>query len=128
MKRLTSSWAHSLAILVAYYSGCILCYLLQSRTGLNPVLSSSLLGFGISFIPIPKTINKNSFYLAFFAGTFAGMSSLEILSSHSHIVAISILGSILFLISQPWLSGIGGKMGAVAFLSVFLWLLLGVFP
>ncbi len=112
---------------LAFYLGCVGCYLLQRQLGFSAVLSSALLGFLCTFIPLPRDFERKGIHAAFFAGTFAGMSSALILTDHYRVLLVSVVGTTIYFALKPRLVGFGGKMGAVAFLSSMLAVLLKVF-
>lgn len=62
--------------------------------------------------------NQEIFSLAFYAGTFAGMTAPEILSKKEVIIAGFLTGLFLILGNNMFV-GIGGKLGFFAFLSVY---------
>lgn len=101
---------------LAFYIGCMTCATLQTEVGLNPVLSSALVGFLGTFFKFPKA-NIHGIHSAIYAGSFAGMCSVEILQGPQHIIGVSVLGSILYVWAQPHFSGYGGRLGTIAFIS-----------
>lgn len=111
----------------AFYFGCLICFFLQSELKWSAITSSSVLGFLITLIPFPPRFDRKGIQVAFFTGTFAGMSSPEILSNYQHVLMISILTFIVFAVAKPFFVGLGGKMGAVAFLSTCFWLIIKAF-
>lgn len=111
----------------AFYLGCLACYLLQTEAHFGAVLSSALLGFLVTFIPFPVAIDRRGLLIAFFAGTFAGMSSPEIIHHSGHVFLISLLGAGIYLLLKPYFNGFGGKMGAIAWISTVLFILMQVF-
>lgn len=110
----------------AFYLGCLFCYLLQAEAHLSAVTSSALVGLIATFIPMPARLNRKSIQAAVYTGTFAGMCSQEILSGHPHILIISLIGGMVFVAAKPHFNGIGGKMGAMAFVSSLLFMLIRV--
>ncbi len=101
-------------ILIAFYLGCGGCYLLQAWLGCNAVLASSLSGLICTFVPLPRQFNRKEVYSAFYTGTFAGMSSNVLISGHSQVCIVSVIGAVVYLLAKPYLVGFGGKMGAIA--------------
>lgn len=98
----------------AFYLACFVCWWLQVTYGLSPVLASAMIGFLGSFYP------DKGIQAVIYAGSFAGMCSPEHLESPYAMLMVSILGSSLYLISKPHLSGFGGKLGTIAFISSFV--------
>ena len=64
--------------------------------------------------------------IVFCTGTFIGMSSPQIISGPRPLLEVSLLGAALCVLAEPYLKGIGGRMGFIAFLATVTWLLLGV--
>jgi hypothetical protein len=116
-----------LTIFLALYLGCLGCALLQAQWGWSSILASSALGFAVTFLPWPARLNQREIQVAFYTGTFAGMSSSQILSSPLQILAVSLVGAALYLAAKPYFNGLGGRMGALAFLATSLLLLLRIF-
>lgn len=108
----------------AFYLGCAVCLGLQTHARCSPVLASALVGLAGTFLPVPRRYDRPGFQAAIFAGSFAGMASPELLAAHGQILLLSALGAILYLLLQPHLQGLGGKLGAVAFGASWLMLLL----
>ncbi|WP_270086997.1 hypothetical protein [Sphingobacterium sp. SYP-B4668] len=102
--------------------GALLCYYLHTQHNLGTVLSAGIVGTLASFLP---SINKRSDYLsqipaAIYCGAFVGMSSGGVASGFSFILAASICTAVLLIVSKSLFSGIGGKLGTLAFLGVSL--------
>jgi hypothetical protein len=110
----------------AFYLGCLSCFLLQTEARLSAVISSALVGLVATFIPFPKRFDGKSMQGAIYAGTFAGMCSQDILSGHPYILIISLIGALIYVLTKPHLNGFGGKLGAVAFVSSLVLLLIRV--
>jgi hypothetical protein len=102
---------------VAFFSGCLSCYLLQVKLGFSPVFSSALTGFLGSFLHFPKVVESKGLHSAIYAGTFAGMCSHEVIEHPGHIFLLSIIGTVLYFFSKPHLNGFGGKLGTISFVS-----------
>lgn len=94
-------------------------YLKISVNSNYKILVSSLLTFCAYFIFYKFSNNLNLLSQAFYAGTFVGMSSVEMLSKRHTLAAGSITGFILAF-SENMFKGIGGKLGLTAFISVLL--------
>ena len=109
-----------LAKFLAFYLSCLLCYTLQTQFGLSAVLSSALIGFVGSFYWFSGEIEKSGIHAVIYAGSFAAMAQLEYLSGPGHILLISLIGTSLYLWSKPHLSGFGGKLGTVAFVTTII--------
>jgi hypothetical protein len=53
-----------------------------------------------------------------YAGAFAGMCSSNIISSPYELVVISLIGAAIYTSLKNHFIGVGGKLGAIAFVSV----------
>lgn len=109
-----------LAKFLAFYLACLLCYTLQTSFGFSPVLSSALIGFVGSFYWFSSKIEKSGIHAVIYAGSFAGMAHTDYLKGTGHIFFISLIGTSLYLWSKPHLSGFGGKLGTVAFVTTII--------
>jgi hypothetical protein len=104
-----------------FYAGCVSCFLLQRQFHLSAVIASA--GVGLLGSLVPEVDAQALIY----SGSFAGMCSEEILSSHLQILFLSLVGGAIFIVAKPHFKGMGGKMGAIAFVtSLFLLALKGL--
>ncbi|GLB51796.1 hypothetical protein NBRC110019_08350 [Neptunitalea chrysea] len=102
--------------------GALCTYFLNVDTGLGPVLAASGFGLAASFIP---HLNKKSEYLkslppALYCGAFVGMSGTNVASSLAFIITASIITAIFLSLSKSLFTGVGGKLGTLAFGGVAL--------
>jgi hypothetical protein len=116
--------ANFLATFLAFYLGCAGCFFLRQGFSATPILAASLLGVLITFVPVPRHLDKKTFQIVFCTGTFAAMSSEKIMWTPWHLAAISLLGAGVYIIAKPYFIGIGGKMGMLAFLTTVVWLMM----
>jgi hypothetical protein len=88
--------------------------------GLDGVLSASACGFvgGIVFLFVPALGPAASLY--WYAGNFAGMSSISILDSHARILLAGGITGVFLAGLHCYGSGIGGLLGLSAFLAVIV--------
>ena len=110
-------------IFPAFILGCLLCYWGHAVLGFSSVISSAVVGLLGSFVTSRKYSLINICPAAIYSGSFAGMCSVELVGNFSNIVLISLLGSLIYFILDKLFSGIGGKLGTVAFTSVALFYL-----
>jgi hypothetical protein len=96
---------------IVFYLGCFCCWYLQRAHALSPYLAAAAVGFVGSFWPTPGP------RAAAYSGAFAAMCSVAYLSDVWHVLYISILGTALYFILKPRMTGFGGKLGVVAFLA-----------
>ena len=97
--------------------GALICYILTISSDLGSVISAGITGAFAAFLP---SLNKQSDYLkkipsAIYCGAFVGMSSATILPSISFVIIAGTLAGLFFLLSNNLFSGVGGKLGTIAF-------------
>lgn len=100
--------------------GAVSSFYLNHYLGLGPVISAAAIGTLGSFIP---EINKESNYLkqlpaVMYCGAFIGMSSTRVAPDVFFILAASFFTAVLILVSKSLFSGVGGKLGTLAFTGV----------
>jgi hypothetical protein len=93
-------------------------YVLNKRSSYGAVASSSLIGllFGVL---LPLIYGSYGVFMAVgtFCGSFVGMSATARLKNTGQILLAGILGSLIFIYSQHHFIGLGGKLGAMAFVA-----------
>ena len=104
-----------------FYVGCVGCFLLQRQIHVSAVVGSAVVGLLGTFLP------ESEAQALIYSGSFAGMCSEEILGSHLQVLFLSLVGSAIFIVAKPHFKGMGGKMGAIAFVSSLFLLALKVF-
>lgn len=102
---------------IAFFGGCLVCYLLQEEVGIAPAMASALTGLVGSFLHFPKVYEKKGLHAAIYSGSFAGMCSQEILQHPLHLLLLSLIGTGVYLLLKPKFLGFGGKLGTVSFLA-----------
>ncbi|MDO6472099.1 hypothetical protein [Maribacter sp. 1_MG-2023] len=111
-----------LSVVIWVPVGAIACHLLNVNYELGSVLSAGIIGTLGSLVPI---FNKQSSYLkklpgAIYCGVFVGMSSNTITPTIGFVLSAGIIAGLFFLLSKNLFIGIGGKLGTMAFLGVFI--------
>ena len=91
------------------FIGVLLTYELVNLFQLSSVLVSSGLGL-LGFLIFKK------YSVAFYCGTFAGMMS-PLLFGRGEIIVLAIFCSLLYIVIKTALSGFGGRLGTIAFIS-----------
>ena len=114
-----SRYKNSLFVFVVFLTGAVTTFLLHTTLAVHPVLSSAGLGLGASFL-LPFFSQEEILLPAFYCGTFIGMSSLQIFSSHIILLTATCFGAIIFFFSKKYFNGLGGKLGTIAFISVLV--------
>ena len=112
---------------LALYLGCVGCLWLRTEWNWSPILAAAFLGVAVTFIPLPARFDEKRIQIVFCTGTFVGMGSAQIISGPREVVEVCLVGAALCVLAEPYLKGIGGRMGFIAFLASVLWLLLRVF-
>lgn len=102
--------------------GAVSTYYLNISLELGAVLAAAIVGVLASFIP---SIKKQSQYLAqvpvaLYCGAFVGMSSDMVATSFGFVFTAGIVTAIFLIISKSLLTGVGGKLGTMAFGGVAL--------
>lgn len=105
--------------LVFYFTlAAVATYVLNKRSQHGAVASSSLVGllFGVL---LPLLYVSSGVFLAIgaFCGSFIGMSATARLKNTGQILLAGILGSLIFIYTQHYFIGLGGKLGAMAFVA-----------
>lgn len=104
----------SLLIVVGGMLGALATFYLQ-KWGLHAVLASCLVGL-VGYL-IAYLVQQEDLALVIFAGTFVGMTAVSIATLPIILLAGTICG-LLFILTEPFFMGYGGKLGAIAFVSV----------
>jgi hypothetical protein len=102
--------------------GAVSSFYLNHYLSLGPVISASAVGLTGSFLPIFK---KESEYLrqlpaAVYCGAFIGMSSTAVAPNILFVLTASFFTAILIVVSKSLFSGVGGKLGTLAFAGVVI--------
>lgn len=104
----------SIIIILASCLGAMTTFLLQ-KAGLNAVIASCIVGLIGALIGY--LANNEDFSMVIFAGSFVGMTTASFVSLPIILIAGLTCGG-FFLLSAPLFDGYGGKLGALAFISV----------
>lgn len=102
---------------LGFFAGCFFCCYFQRTFHLSPALSAALVGFLGTFVHFPSLVERNGIQAVIYAGSFAGMSSLQNLPTSEHILGISIIGTTVYFLAKPHFTGFGGKLGVIALIS-----------
>jgi hypothetical protein len=105
---------------LAFYGGCAACYWLQKQFGLSAVVSSALTGLVATLIPLDNLVEPKraaAIVAVIYVGSFAGMCSARIINNYTDVVSVSLVGTSIYFLMRPHLTGFGGKLGTVAFMA-----------
>lgn len=94
--------------------GAVGAFQLQ-KAGLSPVVASCIVGLLGALVGY--FMNTEDVAMVIFAGSFVGMTTFSI-ASLPIILLAGLACGILYLLSEPFFVGYGGKLGAIAFISV----------
>ena len=110
--------------IVAFTLGIYITIFIRSTLDVSSVFASALLGTVVALIPekesrIAQLIKDEK--LTLYAGSFAGMTSLNKFSFPNEIWLCGIIGGLIFYILKNNFKGLGGKLGSIGFgsLAVF---------
>lgn len=109
--------------LLAFSAGAYFCFYLQRSCQLPGAFSAAITGFTGSFLHFPKLYEKKGLHSSIYAGSFAAMSSTELVEDSSHLILLCLICTAFYLLSKPHLNGFGGKLGTVAFVSSIVFFL-----
>jgi len=108
--------------IVYVFLGAISTYFLHSSLGLSTVLSASLVGLTVSFMPnvFKRYKVAKSLPVAVYCGAFVGMTSTAVASGYLFIILASCITGVLLVSANGVFHNIGGKLGTLAFGGVIL--------
>ncbi len=110
-----------------FFCGCWLCFFLQSHFHFNSVLAAATIGFLGTFIPQIRRLDHVHIQATVYTGTFVAMGSMIEHATPWQILLLSMIGTTLYFVLDRHFKGLGGKMGAIAFITTLLGLLLRSF-
>lgn len=99
---------------IVFIISFFLVYIISYELKLSSVLISSIVGLIASYLL------KHPYQAVSFCASFAGMCSYEINISALESIIMAISGAVIFLSLEKKFNGVGGKLGMIAFVSVFL--------
>jgi hypothetical protein len=102
--------------------GAVSSFYLNHYLGMGPVIAASSIGAAASFIPELKTQRDYLKQLpgAIYCGAFIGMSSTEVAPNFVFVLTASFFTAGLILVSKSLFSGVGGRLGTLAFAGVVI--------
>ncbi|WP_405604429.1 hypothetical protein [Polaribacter sp. Asnod1-A03] len=107
---------HVLTVAFVFF-GAIVTYVLSNSFNLGSVLSASLVGLVVSFIP--NFFKDNNFIkgmpTAVYCGTFVGMTNVSIAPDYIFIALASAITGFMLVGTKGTFHGFGGKLGTLAF-------------
>ncbi len=113
------TYLEGLYLILGSSLGAVLTYSVSTRFKQNPVFSSSIVVLTAALIS-NISLRYDNLVAAITCGTYAGMSSEEVIGDLKRMFFIGGLAGIILFLSWPLFSGVGGKLGLIAFLAIFL--------
>jgi len=113
MKKFLRNHNQDIKVILASVWGALFTYILYEFLGFNNVIAASVTGIFAGLIA--------PFYAApCYMGAFVGMVSSEVIKNIFLLVSAGFLAGFLFIGSKKYFSGFGGKLGAMAFISILI--------
>lgn len=103
-------------IIIGGCLGALGTYQLQ-KLGWSPVAASCTLG--LLGVVIAQWMQQEDLAMIIFAGSFIGMTTVSVASFPLILFAGVICGA-LYILLEPYFDGYGGKLGALAFISLLI--------
>lgn len=110
---------HFLLLTVAFFIGICVCLGFHQWAGLPIVVAASLSGLILSSVRWPS-YHQDDVKACCYAGAFVGMCSPSLALTATDIIVISTIGSLFFTALRQHFTGVGGKLGAIAFVAVII--------
>lgn len=105
--------------------GALSTFFIANTCGFGGVIAAGTVGTIVSFVPnVFKGASVKSIPVAVYCGAFVGMSSGEVTHGYLFVGIAGLIAGGLLLISKNLFSGVGGKLGLLAFCGVVLTYLL----
>jgi len=106
-------------IVVFMILGAVATYLVHHQSRLSAVESAAVTGvIGGLILPMMYGTSGNFLAVVLYCGSFIGMSSKDRLNNLNHVVLSAFTASVFFIYTQNIFIGLGGKLGAIAFVSI----------
>lgn len=103
-----------------FLAGCYLCFFLQAELKLTAVVAAAITGLLGTFIPESKHIEKTHVHSTIYSGAFVAMGSRVVEAGPWQILLVSAVGSGIYFLTYRRITGIGGRLGLIAFISSLL--------
>ena len=103
--------------LIAFFCGFYGCFLLHQELQMPSVVSACLVGLAGTFVPYSRAFHYHP-QADIYTGAFAGMCSSDVIQNVFELIAVSIVGALIYTLLRNKFVGVGGKLGAIAFTAV----------
>lgn len=109
-------------IIVIFFS-TLLTFVIADGMGVNSVIVSAAVGLVGTLLPSTQLIDKEDLHCAIYTGSFAGMCSTVVVITPAEIAIVGLLTGALLIVSKSLFTGLGGKLGSIAFIAclVMFW-------
>lgn len=109
--------------------GALSTYYLNQMLHLGPVLAAAIVGTVASFIPVirRKPIHLQQLPTAIYCGAFVGMCSPKVASGPGFVLVAGVFTAVFLIVSKNVMTGVGGKLGTLAFIGVLITYLLHLY-
>ncbi|KYG67429.1 hypothetical protein AZI86_01855 [Bdellovibrio bacteriovorus] len=87
---------------------------------MSAVLAAAITGFLGSFLPDTKRIDGTHIHATIYIGAFVAMGSQVVSAGPLQIFLVSFIGTTIYFLITPYLKGLGGRLGLIAFISSLL--------
>ncbi|WII72356.1 hypothetical protein QJS83_00560 [Bdellovibrio sp. 22V] len=81
------------------------------------MIAASFTGLLGTFIPDSKRIEGTHIHATIYIGAFVAMGSKVVDAGLKEILFVSIIGSLIYSFVSPYLRGLGGRLGFIAFVA-----------
>lgn len=92
-------------------------FILADGANIHTVVASALIGLFGSFLPRIGAIPAPILHGDVFIGSFAGMCSGSIILGMNEVLALGVMAGGVTVIVGSWLTGLGGRLGSIAFIA-----------
>lgn len=103
--------------LIAFFCGFYGCFLLHQELHISIVISACVVGLAGTLVPYSRAFHYHP-QAAIYTGAFAGMCSSDVIQNVYELIAVSVVGALIYTLLRNKFVGVGGKLGAIAFTAV----------
>ena len=102
-----------------FFCGSFITFIIAASLNISSILSACAVTLAGSLIPGVKARLEALLYCSCFAGMCSGELGLGAIS----FIVISVIGALLFIVLDDKFTGLGGKLGTIAFLACAIFVL-----
>ena len=110
-------WDVGAPLIIYCAAGAWLTFILSVRFALGPVMASGLVGLagGLLLPVLHGAQTGTTLAVGVFCASFAGMSAVKRFGNASWMLPAGVVSALAFMLSAPFMGGVGGKLGTIAF-------------